>query len=42
MSQQYTEEFKLVAVKVYLERKASYKTAAEKLGIRNCTQLKYG
>ncbi|MBN3523688.1 IS3 family transposase [Paenibacillus apiarius] len=38
--QQYTEEFKLAAVKAYLEGKASYKTVAEKLEIRNCTQLK--
>ncbi|MCY9523441.1 transposase, partial [Paenibacillus apiarius] len=31
--QQYTEEFKLAAVKAYLEGKASYKTVAEKLEI---------
>lgn len=38
--QQYTEEFKLAAVKAYVEGIMSYKVVAEKLGIRNCTQLK--
>lgn len=37
---EYTEEFKLVAVKAYLEGAASYKTVAQRLEIRNCTQLK--
>jgi transposase len=36
----YTEEFKLAAVKTYLGGSASYKVAAEQLGIRNCSQLK--
>ncbi|MBP1155799.1 transposase [Paenibacillus sp. PvR148] len=40
MFQQYTEEFKLAAVKAYIEGSASYKAVAEKLEIRNCTQLK--
>ncbi len=38
--QQYTEEFKLEAVKAYTKGVMSYKVVAEKLGIRNCTQLK--
>lgn len=38
--QQYTEEFKLAAVKEYVEGSMSYKVVAEKLEIRNCTQLK--
>jgi transposase len=38
--QQYTEEFKLAAIKEYMKGSASYKTLAEKLGVRNCTQLK--
>ncbi|WP_019419504.1 transposase [Paenibacillus sp. OSY-SE] len=38
--QQYTEDFKLAAVKAYLEGEASYKAVSEKLEIRNCTQLK--
>ncbi|MEK4510155.1 transposase [Paenibacillus sp. FSL K6-2524] len=42
MYQSYTEEFKVKAVKVYLEGCASYETVAEKLGIRNCTQLSLG
>jgi transposase len=37
---QYTDEFKLAAVKEYVEGSASYKLTAEKLGIRNCSQLK--
>lgn len=40
--QQYSEEFKLVAVKAYIEGSTSYKRVAEKLEIRNCTQLKVG
>ncbi|WP_435367938.1 transposase [Paenibacillus lutimineralis] len=36
----YTEEFKLSAVKAYLEGGASYKVVAEREGIRNCSQLK--
>jgi transposase-like protein len=38
--QQYTEEFKLAAVKEYVEGAMSYKVVAEMLKIRNCTQLK--
>lgn len=38
--QQYTDEFKLAAVKAYVEGTASYKRVAEKLDIRHCTQLK--
>jgi transposase len=38
--QQYTEEFKLAAVKEYIEGSTSYKAVAEKLEVRNCTQLK--
>jgi transposase len=38
--QQYAEEFKVTAVKAYLGGTASYKTVAEKMGIRNRTQLK--
>jgi transposase len=38
--QQYTEEFKIAAVKEYIEGSTSYKAVAEKLEIRNCTQLK--
>jgi transposase-like protein len=37
---QYTEEFKLAAVQEYMKGSSSYKTVAEKLDIRNCTQLK--
>ncbi|MNC50925.1 Transposase [compost metagenome] len=36
----YTEEFKLKAVKAYLEGSASYKVVAKQEGIRNCSQLK--
>jgi transposase len=38
--QQYTEEFKLAAVKAYIGGSSSYKVMAERLEIRNCTQLK--
>lgn len=38
--QTYTEDFKIVAVREYLEGTNSYKIVAEMLGIRNCTQLK--
>jgi transposase len=38
--QQYTEDFKLTAIKAYLEGSTSYKVVSEKMGIRNCTQLK--
>lgn len=38
--QQYTEEFKVAAVKAYEEGTASYQTVAEQMGVRNCTQLK--
>jgi transposase len=38
--QQYTEEFKLAAVQAYVGGSMSYKVVAEKLEIRNCTQLK--
>jgi len=37
---QYTVEFKLAAVQEYLKGTSSYKIVAEKLDIRNCTQLK--
>jgi transposase len=37
---QYTEEFKLAALQDYVQGTSSYKTVAEKLDIRNCTQLK--
>jgi transposase len=37
---QYTEEFKLAAVQEYMKGSSSYKMVAEKLDIRNCTQLK--
>ncbi|MCM3291864.1 transposase [Paenibacillus sp. MER 180] len=36
----YTEEFKLKAVKAYLEGCESYKVVAKREGVRNCTQLK--
>lgn len=36
----YTEEFKLEAVRAYLEGCSSYKRIAEQLDIRNCSQLK--
>lgn len=36
----YTEEFKLEAVKAYVEGSSSYKVVAEQLEIRNCSQLK--
>lgn len=38
--QTYTEEFKLNAVRAYIEGTASYKVVAERKGIRNCSQLK--
>ena len=38
--QMYTEEFKLKAVRAYIEGSASYKVVAEQEGIRNCSQLK--
>lgn len=38
--QMYTEEFKLKAVRAYLDGSSSYKIVAEQQGIRNCTQLK--
>lgn len=38
--QQYTEDFKLAAIKAYLEESTSYKLVSEKMGIKNCTQLK--
>jgi transposase len=38
--QQFTETFKLAAVKIYVEGSESYQRVAEKLGIKNCTQLK--
>jgi transposase len=40
VSQQYTEALKLAAVKAYVEGSESYQAVAEKLAIRNCTQLK--
>ncbi|QGG55039.1 transposase [Paenibacillus sp. B01] len=36
----YTDDFKLKAVRAYLEGSVSYKVAAEREGIRNCSQLK--
>ncbi|GGF99003.1 hypothetical protein GCM10010912_49720 [Paenibacillus albidus] len=36
----YTEEFKMKAIQLYLTGSESYKVVAERLGIRNCTQLK--
>jgi len=36
----YTEEFKLKAVKAYLEGCESYKVVAKREGVRNCKQLK--
>ncbi|MBM7568760.1 transposase-like protein [Paenibacillus sacheonensis] len=38
--QSYTDEFKLKAVKAYVEGSASYKVISEQEGIRNCSQLK--
>jgi transposase len=38
--QTYTEEFKMKAIQTYLVGSESYKVVAERLGIRNCTQLK--
>ncbi|OAB39813.1 transposase [Paenibacillus glacialis] len=38
--QQYTDEFKLGAVKAYIEGSLSYKVVANQLEIRSCTQLK--
>lgn len=38
--QTYTEEFKLKAVRAYLEGSSSYKVVAQREGIRNCSQLK--
>ncbi|WP_223869116.1 transposase [Paenibacillus polymyxa] len=38
--QTYTEEFKLNAVRAYVEGSSSYKVVAERKGIRNCSQLK--
>jgi transposase-like protein len=38
--QQYTEDFKLAAVREYLNGSASYNVVAEMLGIRNSTQMK--
>lgn len=38
--QQYTDEFKLAAVKAYTGGSLSYKLIAKELEIRNCTQLK--
>lgn len=38
--QTYTEEFKLKAVRAYVEGSSSYKVVAEREGIRNCSQLK--
>lgn len=37
---QYTEDFKLAAVQEYMKGTSSYKRIAERLDIRNCTQLK--
>lgn len=36
----YTEEFKLNAVRSYVEGSSSYKVVADREGIRNCSQLK--
>lgn len=38
--QTYSEEFKLKAVRAYVEGSASYKVVAEREGVRNCSQLK--
>lgn len=38
--QQYTEDFKMAAVREYLKGLASYAVVAEMLGIRSSTQLK--
>lgn len=38
--QSYTEEFKLEAVRAYLQGSSSYKVVAQQRGIRSCTQLK--
>ncbi|WP_407945121.1 transposase [Paenibacillus glycinis] len=38
--QTYSEEFKLKAVRAYVEGSASYKVIAEREGIRHCSQLK--
>lgn len=38
--EKYSEEFKLSAVRHYLEGVASYKVVAGQLEIRSCTQLK--
>lgn len=38
--QQYTEDFKLAAVKEYLEGSMSCKAVAARLAIKHCTQLK--
>ncbi|TCZ69672.1 transposase [Paenibacillus albiflavus] len=37
---QYTDEFKLAAVQEYMKGSSSDRRVAEKLDIRNCTQLK--
>jgi len=37
---QYTEEFKLAAVQEYMKGSSIYQKVAEKLEIRNCSQLK--
>ena len=37
---QYTDEFKVEAVKAYVEGSESYKIVANRLEIRSCTQLK--
>lgn len=37
--QSYTEEFKRKAVETYLTGAGSYQVVAERLVIRNCTQL---
>jgi len=36
----YTDEFKLKAVRAYVEGSLSYRAVAEQKGIRNCSQLK--
>lgn len=38
--QTYSEEFKLKAIRAYVEGSGSYKDIAEREGIRNCSQLK--
>ncbi|MBP1153871.1 transposase [Paenibacillus sp. PvR052] len=38
--QTYTEEFKIAAVKAYIEGSSSYKAVADQMKIRNCSQLK--